>query len=54
MEASLLQDNGAETLPAVDESVRLTVMRSPSLDELLVRTEVIGLAGLALVILVLG
>ena len=54
LEASLLQDNTTETLPSVDESLRLTLMRSAALDELLVRTEIIGLAGLALVILVLG
>lgn len=54
LDASLVQENGAEALPDVDESLRLTLMRSASLDELLVRTEIIGLAGLALVILVFG
>jgi AmpE protein len=52
--ASLLQDATSGALPPVDDSVRLTLMRSAALDELLVRTEIIGLAGLALVILVLG
>lgn len=54
LDASLLQDNTSGTLLSVDESLRLTLMRSAALDELLVRTEIIGLAGLALVILVLG
>lgn len=54
LDASLVQENSTETLSDVDESLRLTLMRSPSLDALLVRTEIIGLAGLALVILVFG
>lgn len=54
LDACLVQENTGETLPELDESVRLTVMRSSALDELLVRTEIIGLAGLALVILVFG
>ena len=54
LDASLVQDSTSETLPTVDESLRLTLMRSAGLDELLVRTEIIGLAGLALIILVLG
>jgi len=54
LDASLVQDSTSETLPSVDESLRLTLMRSAGLDELLVRTEIIGLAGLALIILVLG
>jgi AmpE protein len=54
LDASLVQESSTETPPEVDESLRLTLMRSQALDGLLVRTEIIGLAGLALVILVLG
>lgn len=54
LEASLVQENMALVPADVDDSLRLTLMRSPQLDALLVRTETIGLAGLALVILLVG
>ena len=54
LEASLVLDGEAVVLPANTEySLRLTLQRSPALEMLMVRTEIIGLVGLVLAILVL-
>ncbi len=54
LDASLVLDSEVKTLsPDVEYSLRLTLQRSPALELLMVRTEIIGLVGLALAILVL-
>jgi membrane protein required for beta-lactamase induction len=47
-----IMENPADVPADVDESLRLVVMRSPALQALLERTEIIGLVGLAFAILV--
>ena len=54
LESSMIQENVTEVPANVDETLRLTLMRSSQLDALLVRTEMIGLVGLALIILIAG
>jgi len=54
LDASLMSDSEVKTLsPDMEYSLRLTLQRSPALELLTVRTEIIGLVGLALAILVL-
>lgn len=54
LDASLMLDSETAVLPANTEySLRLTLQRSSALEWLMVRTEIIGLVGLALAILVL-
>jgi AmpE protein len=54
LDASLVLDGDGITVPANTEySLRFTLQRSPALELLMVRTEIIGLVGLALAILVL-
>lgn len=54
LDASLMLDGEAAVLPENTEySLRMTLQRSPALEMLMVRTEIIGLAGLALAMLVL-
>lgn len=54
LDAALILDVDASAVPTdVDYSLRLTLQRSAALDLLMVRTEIIGLVGLALAILIL-
>ncbi len=53
LDAALVMDS-TPLATAVDESLQLTLERSPALEALMVRTEIIGLVGLALAILLLG
>lgn len=54
LDASLMLDSEVTVLPSdVEYSLRLTLQRSPALEMLTVRTEIIGLVGLALAILIL-
>ena len=54
LDASLMLDSETVALPDnINYSLRLTLQRSPALELLMVRTEIIGLVGLALAILVL-
>ncbi len=54
LDAALILDVDANAVPTdVDYSLRLTLQRGAALDMLMVRTEIIGLVGLALAILIL-
>lgn len=54
LDASLMLDGEAAGLPDnINDNLRLTLQRSSALELLMVRTEIIGLVGLALAILVL-
>ncbi len=54
LEAALVSENGAAVDCAeTDPALQLTLQRHPALQDLLVRTEIIGLVGLALAILLL-